>query len=425
MKKLLTILMAASFGGLAIVARLGVAPQTAIAAGSCRGARVAAVVDPAVLAGGSAVAAADGSALAVLQGGQVDRVAAPDHGAGVLRHVSVTAGIGATYVRDRDGDDVVVVETRGGVHRFHAGGEALNPSLSPAGDLVWGEGGGLRIVAAGSDAVRRIHGPLHHGIAFSPVFRDDGTIVVGVVSPSTDAAPEDESLSNLWRYDAPSGGWRRLTDFSAGGDRWTVVRTPFVAPDGSVEFVRVHGRASQDRAPAYELWRLRGSSATKLRSLPGEMYLAGFDGSARLWNLREGSTGAWAIDREEADGSLRQVGCGAVAVDPLDRPDPDRRSSTRSARQQTATTPTTAPGVDQILVGDFSSANVADQTAARIQSATGSSATVVDSTQAPAVLRPGVWAVVVPIASDDPEGELSRFRQALPDLADWSWIVSI
>ena len=37
----------------------------------------------------------------------------------------------------------------------------------------------------------------------------------------------------------------------------------------------------------------------------------------------------------------------------------------------------------------------------------------------------GVWAVVVPIATDDPEGDLARFRQALPDLADWSWIVSI
>ena len=55
----------------------------------------------------------------------------------------------------------------------------------------------------------------------------------------------------------------------------------------------------------------------------------------------------------------------------------------------------------------------------------GSPATVVDATQAPAVLRPGVWAVIVPITSDDPEADLARFRQALPDLADWSWVVSI
>src|SRR5262249_8940543 len=160
-------------------------------------------------------------------------------------------------------------------------------------------------------------------------------------------------------------GWRRLTDFSSGADRWSVVRTPFVAPDGSVEFVRVHGRASQDRAPAYELWRLLGSSATRPRALPGGVCLAALEGSARRWNLREGSTGAWTIDREDADGSLRRVGCGAVAVDPLDRPDPDRRSSTRSAATQT-TTPGAA-GVDQILVGDFSSADAADQAAVRIR----------------------------------------------------------
>ena len=425
MKKLLTILTAASLGGLALVARLGVAPPAAIAAGTCRGERVAAVVDPSVFATGSAVAAADGNALTLLRGGLVDRVSAPDHITGVLRHVSVTAGVGTTYVRDRDGDDVVVTETPRGVRRFLAGGEALNPSFSSAGDLVWAQRGGLRLVAAGSDVVRTIEGPTHHGIAFSPVFRDDGTMVVGIVSPSAGAAPEDESLSNLWRYDAVSDGWRRLTDFSSGADRWTVVRTPFVAPDGSVEFVRVHGRASLDRAPAYELWRLHGRSATMLRSLSGEMYLAGFDGSLRLWNVREGSTGAWAIDREEPDGSLHQVGCGAVEVDPLDRPDPDRRSSTRSARQPAATTPTSAAGVEQILVGDFSNSDAADQAAARIQNVTGSRATVVDSIQAPAAVRPGVWAVVVPIATDDPEGDLARFRQALPDLADWSWIVSI
>jgi hypothetical protein len=50
---------------------------------------------------------------------------------------------------------------------------------------------------------------------------------------------------------------------------------------------------------------------------------------------------------------------------------------------------------------------------------------VVDATKAPAVVRPGVWAVVVPITSDDAEADLARFREALPDLAEWSWIVSL
>jgi hypothetical protein len=423
MKKLLTILVAASFGGLAVVARTGMTPPAAIAAGTCPGARTMAVADATALLAGPTVAAADGGAIGILRGGQVGRVLPPEHGNGVLRHVAFRAGVGTTYVRDRAGGDVVVAETADGVRRFSAHGEALNPSFSAAGDLVWAQGAGLRLVAPGSDVVGRIQGPMRHGMAFSPRFLDEGTILAAIASPPIDAVPEDEYLSDLWRYDTGSDTWTQLTHFTGGDDRWSVVRTPFVAPDGSVEFIRVNGRASADLQPAYELWRLRGSTASRLRTLPGEMYLAGFDGSARLWNLRDGSTGSWTIDRERADGSLEQVGCGAVAVDPLDRPDPDRRSSRRvSGAAQSTTEPSQ---VDQILVGDFSSVDAANQAAARIRLVTGSAATVVDATQAPAVVRPGVWAVVVPITSEDPEGDLARFREALPDLADWSWIVSI
>jgi hypothetical protein len=426
MKKLTTILVAASFGGLAVVARLGVTPPAAIAAGSCRGARSPAVADAAALTTGSIVAAADGDAIAAVRGGQVTRVTPPDGGAGVLRHVSARAGVGTAYVRDRRSGDVVVADTPAGVRRFRVHGEALNPSLSATGRLVWAQGGGLRIVGAGSQAVGRIAGPVRHGTAFSPQFNEDGTIVAAIGSPAIGAVPEDEYVSNLWRYDGGSGRWTQLTRFRGGADRWSVVRTPFLASDGSVEFVRVHGRASFDRSPTFELWRLRRATATIVRSLPREMYLAGFDGSARLWNLRDGATGSWTIDREQADGSLQQVGCGAVAVDPLDRPDPDRRSSGRTVgAAEQGTTETHASGLDEILVGDFSSSDAANQAAARIRSVIGSPATVVDATQAPAVLRPGVWAVIVPITSDDPEADLARFRQALPDLADWSWVVSI
>jgi hypothetical protein len=426
MKKLTTILVAASFGGLAVVARLGATPQAAIAAGSCRGARSPAVADAAGLTMGSTVAAADGDAIAIVRGGQVTRVTPPDRGPGMLRHVSSRAGVGTTYVRDRRGGDVVVSDNPAGVRRFRAHDEARNPSLSAAGRLVWAQGGGLRIVGAGSQTVRQIAGPVRHGMAFSPLFDEDGTIVAGIASPAIGAVPEDEYLSNLWRYDGGSGRWTELTRFQGGAGRWSVVRTPFQTSDGSVEFVRVHGRASLDRSPAFELWRLRGSTATKLRSLPGEMYLAGFDGSDRLWNLRDGATGSWMIDREQVDGSLLQVGCGAVEVDPLDRPDPDRRSSGRTVgATEQGTTETHVSGLDEILVGDFSSSDAANQAAARIQSVIGSPATVVDAAQAPAVMRPGVWAVIVPITSDDPEADLARFRQALPDLADWSWVVSI
>jgi len=374
------------------------------------------------LSSGTTVAAVDGGAISILRGGRIGHVSPPEHGPGVIRHVSVAAGVGTAYVRDRDGHDLVVSDTRAGVRRFRAHGEALNPSLSADGQLVWAQAGGLRLVGSGSASVRRIAGPMRRDTAFSPVFRDDETIVAAIASPPVAAVPEDEYLSNLWRYHA-GAGWTELTHFSGGADRWTVVRTPFRAPDGSIEFVVVHGRASLDRPPAFALWRLTRSIATRVRSLPGEMYLAGYDGSARLWNLRDGLTGAWEIDREGADASLERVACGAVAVDPLDRPDPDRRWSMRST--ETDPSQSSAPDVDQILVGDFSSSDAAGEAAGRITSAFGASATVVDSSSAPAVVRPGVWAVVVGVTSDDPEGDLARFRQALPEFADWSWIVSI
>src|SRR5207302_23725 len=147
------------------------------------------------------------------------------------------------------------------------------------------------------------------------------------------AVPEDEYLSNLWRYDLRTSRWVQVTHFSGGADRWTIVRTPFLASDGSIQFVRMSGRASADRAPRYQLWRRRGNVARRLRILPGEMYLAGLDGS----------------------------------------------------------TPS-----------------------------------IVDAGTQPAVVRPGVWALLISIAPGaDAEAELARFRTAVPAFAGWSWIVSV
>ena len=162
--------------------------------------------------------------------------------------------------------------------------------------------------------------------------------------------------------------------------------------------------------------------------LPGEMYLAGFDGYARLWNLREGATGAWLIRRERADGSLEDAGCGAVMVDPLDRPDPDVRSGARRAATlplDATTLPDSSAG-DEILVGDFSSVAAADDASTSIRAAFGSTPSIVDSRTQPTVVRPGVWAVLVPITPGaDAEAELARFRATVPAFAGWSWIVSV
>jgi hypothetical protein len=263
-------------------------------------------------------------------------------------------------------------------------------------------------------------------MTFSPVFASRRSIVVAVAAPPTAPVPEDEYLSNLWRYDLRSSRWARSTHFRGGPDRWTIVRTPFLAPDGSIQFVRVSGRASIDRAPRYELWRLQGDMARRLRPLPGEMYLAGFDGYARLWNVREGATGAWLIRRERADGSLEDAGCGAVMVDPLDRPDPDVRSGSRRSSVGGADTTTSSPAGDAILVGDFSSVAAASDASATIGSALGSTPTIIDAKTQPAVVRPGVWAVLIPVpAGADSEAELARFRATVPAFAGWSWIVSV
>jgi hypothetical protein len=425
MKKVITLVVAVAVGALGVAARPGGAAPPASAVARCDGGGLARS-DMHTLAVGAGFAGADGTAISQTSPAGTEVVVPPDGGRGVVRHVSSRPGVGTAYVRDRKGGDLVVSVTGRGVRRFATRDEALQPSLSAQGDLVWAERSGLRLVPAGALTPTRIAGPTRGGMTFSPVFASRSTIVVGVAAPPTTAVPEDEYLSNLWRYDLRSSRWVGSTHFGGGPDRWTIVRTPFLAPDGSIQFVRVSGRASIDRAPRYELWRLRGDIARKLRPLPGEMYLAGFDGSARLWNLREGATGAWLIRRERADGSLEDAGCGSVMVDPLDRADPDVRSESRSSSIGGADATTSSPAGDAILVGDFSSVAAASDASATIGSALGSTPSIIDAKTQPAVVRPGVWAVLIPVAAGaDSEAELARFRATVPAFAGWSWIVSV
>ena len=424
-KGLVTLVVAASaVGTLGGAARPGGAAAPASAVARCDGGRPARS-DVHGLAVGAGIAGADGGAILRTSPAGTELIAPPDRGRGVVRHVASRAGVGTAYVRDRTGGDLVVSVTGRGVGRYSTDAEASQPSLSARGDLVWAERSGLRLVGAGARGPRPIAGPIPGGMTFSPLFASTTTIVVGVAAPPTAAVPEDEYLSDLWRYDLRTSRWVQVTHFSGGADRWTIVRTPFLASDGSIQFVRMSGRASADGAPQYQLWRLRGNVARRLRILPGEMYLAGFDGSARLWNIRAGATGAWLIRRERADGSLEDAGCGAVMVDPLDRTDPDMRSGGR-ASVIGATSLADPPAGDSILVGDFSSVAAADGASATIAAAFGSTPSIVDATTQPAVVRPGVWALLISIAPGaDAEAELARFRTAVPAFAGWSWIVSV
>ena len=423
-KGLVTLVAAVAVGTLGGAARLGVAAAPASAVARCDGGRPARS-DVHGLAVGAGIAGADGGAILRTSPAGTELIAPPDRARGIVRHVASRAGVGTAYVRDRKGGDLVVSVTGRGVGRYSTHAEASQPSLSARGDLVWAERSGLRLVGAGARGPRPIAGPIPGGMTFSPLFASTTTIVVGVAAPPTAAVPEDEYLSNLWRYDLRTSRWVQVTHFSGGADRWTIVRTPFLASDGSIQFVRMSGRASADGAPQYQLWRLRGNVARRLRILPGEMYLAGFDGSARLWNIRAGATGAWLIRRERADGSLEDAGCGAVMVDPLDRTDPDMRSRGR-APAIGATSLADPPAGDSILVGDFSSVAAADGASATIAVAFGSTPSIVDARTQPAVVRPGVWALLISIAPGaDAEAELARFRTAVPAFAGWSWIVSV
>ena len=423
-KGLVTFVVALAIGTLGGAARPGGAAAPASAVARCDGGRPARS-DVRGLAVGAGFAGADGGSILQTSPAGTELIAPPDRARGIVRHVASRAGVGTAYVRDRKGGDLVVSVTGRGVRRYSTHAEASQPSLSARGDLVWAERSGLRLVGANARSPRPIAGPIPGGTTFSPLFASRTTIVIAVAAPPTAAVPEDEYLSNLWRYDLRSSRWVQVTHFSGGVDGWTIVRTPFLAPDGSIQFVRMSGRASVDRAPRYQLWRLRGNVARPLRVLPGEMYLAGFDGAARLWNIRAGATGAWLIRRERADGTLADAGCGAVMVDPLDRPDPDMRSGGRASAIG-ATSLSQSPAGDAILVGDFSSAAAADGASATIGAAFGSTPSIVDARTQPAVVRPGVWAVLIPIATGvDAEAELARFRTAVPAFAGWSWIVSV
>jgi hypothetical protein len=254
-------------------------------------------------------------------------------------------------------------------------------------------------------------------------------IVAAVSAAPTAAVPEDEWSDDLWVLHGAR--WHRLTAFAAGTDRWTAIRTPFLAADGSVEFVVVQGRGSQDALPSFSLWRLRGTSVHRVMPLDGERYLAGYapDG-ARLWNVPDRATETWLIQRDTANG-LQTVGCGAVAVDPMDAADPDRTGRPAAPNHVRATGPAapTDPGDPMeaaLLIGDFPSQVAADVVAQQVTAAYAGSMPVdaVQGGKGSTIVQPDRWAVVVRLpATTDGSAELSALQTTLPDYADHMWVV--
>lgn len=429
MNRRLIVLVMVSFAGIAILATLLASTQPASSAtGACG--RVATRAQTR-----TRTAAGAGDALLTVSRG---RVIAPELSGsscvfaarGMLRHVATEPGAGTAFVEDGEGSDSVVIVDQDGVERVAAPGEVTHPSWSRAGALVWAEDmSRLELLAPGSSDSRSIGRPSGASAVFSPVFTSTRSLVSVVQEPVAGLTTgEDDGLNNLWRFDLAESRWRQLTSFDVHGTRWSLIRTPVVAPDGSLLFVRVTGDALETRPPAFELWRFARGRAAKVGPLPGEMYLAGFEGRTPLWNaFTDDCGGDWGLFRGTGS-SLRAVGCGAVMADPVVEADPDVVADEAHEAGDAETTfaahdEPESPKRLGILVGDFKTKTEARAVAAR---STLGGSTIVDHQTQPLALAPGVWAVVWPVeASRSAKETLTAVRDALPAFRERSWVVPL
>ena len=357
--------------------------------------------------------------------GTVASVDAPPPSSVMARQVATSAGRTA-YVADRRGADAIVVSSPHSTRVLPQTGEAYHPTWSDRGAVAWGVDD--RLVVRSAFGERAVEGPQPGGIVFAPVFAGQGVVAAVSAAPTT-AVPEDEWSDDLWLL--RRGRWHRLTAFAAGTDRWTAIRTPFRAADGSVEFVVVHGRGSEDVLPRFSLWRLRGVAVHRVMSLDGERYLAGYapDGE-RLWNVPDRATETWLIQRDTPNGP-QTVGCGAVAVDPMDTVDPDRTGHAAPAprvrpNERTAPIDPGDPMEAALLIGDFPSQVAADVVAQQVTQAYDGSmpVDVVQGGKGSTIVQPARWAVLVRLAATtDGSAELAALQLALPDYADHMWVV--
>jgi hypothetical protein len=344
---------------------------------------------------------------------------------GLLRHAASRPGVGTAYVNDMAGSDVMVVLRPGGVATIEGRGELTHPAWSPSGELAWAvDLSAIEVWSPGTGARRLVPPPRGAAGIFSPVFTAPGKMVA--IIQRAVGGTHDDALNDLWRYDFGARTWSRLTGFRADLDRWSVLRTPVVTPDSSLFFVRVAGRAWATRLPSFELWVLREGRASKVRDLSGEMYLAGWLGGRLVWNVADPATGDWRLVMEGPGGG-RTLGCGAVSVDPVTEPDPDLME----AHGEPEASPDPGSGAHPdlgeskeglaLLVGDFNSAPEARALAEDLRVR---GALVVDHQAAPMAIRPGAWAVVVPVPRGSlPERALADLRTGRPGLADRTWIV--
>jgi hypothetical protein len=469
------VLIAASLTASIVGAFVGMDLSQASRASACEPDQSRALTSGTVVGQGIGIPAVVGGRSLVVVGrnGVRDAFDPQGAGAGVLRDVTSRPGSGTAYVLDRRGADVVVIVNGREQIRLTQPTEATDPSWSSDGRLVWSLGSRLRVWSPDTSSTLDIAAPPAAIGVFSPVFATDDAIVSVVAEPEPGfTRTENEGLDNLWRYELRTRRWSRVTAFHATGEHWVAIRTPVVRDDGSLEFVLVRGLATATRMPAFELWRVpAGGVPSQVRDLPREMYLAGSLDGRRVWNIYDQASGEWRLYSEASARTLVDLGCGAALVDPRSVPDPDLTpprldavltsppsptptptvtptstptvtptstptttpTSTPTAVPTATVTPTIAPDpadsyIAGILVGDFASPETADTAVQTILATFGETTPVevVDSTTAPNIVRPGVWAVVMLLPDGlDPLAALADFRSRLPEYQDWSWVVSV
>lgn len=382
------------------------------------------------VAEGRGTAAIVGDTIVMLEGlGNRSAYSTASAGNEVTRHVTSTPGAGTAYVTDKKGSDTLITVSPQGVSEIPASGEVTHPTLSASGDLVWAEDfRALKMLSADGRLLKTIAPPKGSTAVFSPLFTRPNELIAVVQEPVERDTGEDDSLNNLFGYDIGSDTWSRLTAFRATSENWSVLRTPVLAQDGAVYFVRLQGMASETRPPSFELWSLRGKAVAKVRDLPKEMYLAEMNDRGLLWNIYDGSD--WRLFLESETG-LIDLGCGAVMVDPRAQPDPDipredptvDRRSSREAGTAGSSSTSLASGEMAILVGDFSSRQGAEAVAGRLRIP---GVAIVDHRAAPLAIAPGVWGVATRLPLDaDLTLALDEFRRRFPDYTERTWIVSL
>ena len=130
---------------------------------------------------GSGIWAAAGGRLAQVDDPSGAVASDPRAAAGtVVRHVVSVEGVGTAFVEDGAGTDTVVLATEAGTVRIPQDAEAVNPSLSPAGDLAWSVGTAVRVRDADSGRIVGYPVPRPDALAYSPIFAGHGLVVAAL-----------------------------------------------------------------------------------------------------------------------------------------------------------------------------------------------------------------------------------------------------